>query len=385
MAVSASGVSDSNAPNSTPANARQADVGKPASRINSNSPMDLVNGGEEPVFGVEEINARKAGKKPAQNQEPKKVEAKKETPVQATEQSPAEPSTPADDILAALEAEYRKEAQTQERQTSDGELSPEDFGNLSERARNRIQAQQAKNQELAQQNEQLQQGFQQFQQQAGQAFNALYAQFQELKTENAKQSAMLEGYLKGRGPQENQEPEDPMDGLFKRLSPKFEEEMNKRLSPVQQELAQYKAREEKARKQAEINQGKAKANFLADRAASEILMKGFRPEAQQRLGKLAGTLTLALGYGRQLHPAQAAAELRQFMGDFAIEVLHAKREEMRKRVEENNNTPTPQQSGKSTPSAKGSALPKTWEEMKKLDPQAKDPADYMLRNLPPPI
>lgn len=339
--------------------------------------LSSVDGGKDPVFGVEEISARKENKTPdivvKDSKKNKKQEVKPEPPSQLTKTpEKTEAPNPYADIEKLIASEWET-AQTQETPSEDpneDEQSRGDrrFQDLSNRLKESTQKNQVFEQQFNQLGNYVQQltGYiQQMEQRSHQA-----------DVRNAKLEAMLEHMSRGQKPEE----QDPLERLKSKLSPALMEEFKAAMKPYADKADRL---ENILKNQAETERRTRTVqsiNHNADSAARDVLLAGFGDEDIKELQHHAGTAVLAWAYGRNIPPAEAAKSLRQFMAKYSLALIRAKSNGNKQKIEAGNKVQPPSAQGQGVP-GRGNALP-NFDDMKKIDPKAKDALDFMFRHAP---
>jgi hypothetical protein len=363
----------SNAPVAAPSTqSATTDAPKPGKGI-----LGSVDGaGNKPVFGQKEIEARKTGA-PAEKQPAKEVPSTGKPVVQKQH---AEPKSPADESgLAMLEEQFRAAPKQSESKESDPEdLNADEFKSLGERAQKRITGLTERLTGVLSENQNIKQNFEQMQEKVGNAFQQMQRNMHQLQQQNARLYGQLETLTKTGRVNPGQEPEeqDPVMALREKMG--VGGLVDERLKPLMDKLNAYEAREKQAHQKAQISQAQKQINFDVDRATSEVLMAGFSPEVQERIGRKMGTLTLAYAYGRGMVNNQkaAATELRQLIGEAAIELIKSTSAASKAKREASQQIEPSGESGRSNPAARGNPVP-TLEDAKKTG--AKNPLAAMFQ------
>lgn len=380
MAASSGGAGTSGSDGAPASGASQ--MGRPSSF------MSLVDGpGKKPVIKREDIEkrqrgeptdqeARQASRDSKREQRDEKRESKREesreTKKQSDKQVSSQGAPQGDEFVAELEKEFAPKKRPESRE-SEGEDAPEGGEETEGRADKRIRG---LNDRLKGANETIQrqaQAFQQRDQQYQAAFGQMSQAMQELREQNIKLTTHIEHLLRGsKSPQEEQ---DPISQLKEKMGLGTLEQENKALKERLEKFEQTTAQKEQ---EAEVRRKQGVLSGAAKQAVREHLLTGFSEEAVNRLGRRGETLSLALAWGRNIHPADAAKQLRQWGGEFALELFKSKSEALKKRQEQSRDVSPPSPNGRSNPGAQGNGTP-SWKDMKELDPKAKDALDGMFR------
>lgn len=392
MAAGASGISSSG-PSSSGQPAESSNSA-PAQRVVGKSTAEqirnAVDGGKPPVFGKEAIEARKkelAGEAPQNTPAPKAQSSRKETEQASDKQNAAqalkETGGSEDSILSSLREEFFPKKEDPETEENPEDLSDAELAQLGPRAQKRIQGLTKRLTDTLQENQRVKEEVSSMKQRVGGAFQKMQGQMQALHTQNAKMSAYIEAIMNGQVTPRNQVPQEEQDPVMALrdkmgLDKLFEQQLEERMAPVMQELNQFKQAQAKAQQRAEVEQVQKRLNFEVDRAASEVLLNGFSEEARSALGHRAGTLTLAYAYGRGMvnDPVRAATELRQLIGEFAVNLIEAKSKSSQAKRSASQQIEPSAEGGRSNPSARGNPVP-TMADAKRAG--AKNPLAAMMQ------
>jgi hypothetical protein len=338
---------------------------KPQAKENGGQPTKSKSGQKQ--FSIPADNFVFGDENKAQK-ETKPQRAPQKQPRTQAEQPPSDERLSHDDLIKALEAEYDPKPQTQSIEDVDDEQGEDAEG--TDRQRKRIQNLSNRLKEAGTQTQQMQQYMAQRDQQVQQYLGGVQQQMQQLQTQNARLSAHIEHLMRGQQPQKEA---DPLDQLAQRFDPRVKQAIDKAIAPMQKELQSYKQKERAAQTQ-QITQ---RLNYEADNAVSQVVCEGWSPEAKQTLGHELGTLTMALAYGKNVAPVEAAKMVKTLMGRAAIEILRAKAAASKGKAAEARNIQPPTAATSGNAAARGNAAPNF---KAAREAGAKDALDYMFKH-----
>lgn len=316
------------------------------------------------VFGDEKQNAKPENARQKNQRAPQ--------PQQRQEPEQRSETLSHDDLIRALEEDYSPRAQNAEisvdDQESDEQEQEADEG--TDRQRKRIQNLSNRLREASTQVQQMQQYAAQRDQQMQQYLGGVQQQMQQMREQNARLSTHLEHLMRG---QQAQKEHDPMDALAERLDPRVKQA----IAPLQKELQALKQQQVQRERQAQTQQITQRLNHEADSAVEQVVCAGWSPEARQAMGHELGTLTMALAYGKNIAPMEAARMLKTLMGRGAVEELKSKAAAMKNKTAAARNIQPPTATVAGSANARGTAAP-SYKAAREAG--AKDSLEYMFKH-----
>lgn len=280
--------------------------------------IDTVEGDSEPRFGMEDLGVDKSGT-------PVTIDAKdahEDGEILAPEGANLDPEQPAEEPTNALE-EYFKQFEEPEQK---GEESGGENSRIDE-----IVAQ--KDAQMGQ----LQNQFQTMQQQMVASYRDLQTNLQQIREENIRYKTLLESNTQQR---KSDEEEDPTELFRQKVLADAEQKFKEQLSPVQQELENYKRQAAEQEKQFKRKQAQQKYSEEADQAIKDVLIPLVDDETRVMSPELK-EMVLAKAYGHNCSFEEAAQMVRDTMMKYARGFMRASSSKSKEAIKSGKKVPAP--------------------------------------------